>query len=378
MRTQLDNLDKDIEEAIQGQDYFAAAKLKKDKDEIKEKLQHINTSKNLPMHMRPPVQKDHIGQVLASKTGLPVDVVSESEVHKLHRLEDTLREKVIGQNEAVQAIVKTMQRSRLSVIEHNKPIASFLFLGPSGVGKTYLAKQLASQYFNDEKALIRIDMSEYMEKYSVSKLIGSAPGYVGHESGGMLTEQVRRKPYSVILLDEIEKASPDVLNILLQILDEGQLKDSKGRWINFTSTIIIMTSNLGHEEFSKKITNIGFSTAHTNNAISQFDKVKEKVMEHVKDFLSPELRNRIDYTILFKPLSKEVLAQIFKQKIDEFLNQWKEKTDVSLPRFGQKKIEKIIEEIHDPQFGARPLDRYIHDTIEPELIQQIMDKATNT
>ncbi len=376
----LEKLEKKLEQVIQNQDYFAAAEIKKEQDTIKKELQHISTGKNLPMHMRPIVEKSDIGKVLSDKIGIPTDVVSESEVHKLTRLNSDLKEKIIGQDEAVEAVVKTLQRSRLSVIERKKPIASFLFLGPSGVGKTYLAKTIAKDYFSDEKALIRIDMSEYMERYSVSKLIGSAPGYVGFEWGGMLTEAVRRKPYSVLLLDEVEKASPDVLNILLQILDEGQLKDSKGRWINFKNTIIIMTSNLGHEEFGKKVHKIGFDTPTDISAEEQnFGELKERVMEHVKQFLTPELRNRIDYSIIFKPLSKDKLKEIMKLKLDEFLWAWKShNAGFKLPKFTDKKITAIIDEVYNPQFNARPLDKYIQDKIEPELIQKVIEQAQKT
>lgn len=372
----LNAIEKELESVIVNQDYFAAAELKKEQDTIKKAMQNISRGKNLPVHMRPIVTAQHIWQVLADKTGLPLDIVSESEIHKLTRLKEDLEKKIIWQGEAVDAIVRTMQRSRLSVIEHKKPIASFLFLWPSWVGKTHLAKLIAEDYFNDEKALIRIDMSEYMEKYSVSKLIWSAPWYVGFESGGMLTEQVRRKPYSVILFDEIEKASPDVLNILLQVLDEWQLKDSKWRWINFTSTVIIMTSNLWHQEFGKKTQTIWFwTTKWEEKNIKDFESIKSKVMEHVKDFLTPELRNRIDYTIIFKPLSKENLVWIMKIKLDKFLAKRAESSPIKLPKFTNKKITEIIDEIHDPAFGARPLEKYIHDKIEPSLIQKVIEAA---
>jgi len=248
----ISKIEKQIEDAIEKQDYFEAAELKTQEDKAKQEMLKIRSNKNIPTHLRLAITKEDIGGVLADKVGIPTNIVNESEIEKLNRLDADLKKKILGQNEAVESIVKTLTRSRISVMHKAKPIGSFLFLGPSGVGKTYLAKLIAKDYFGDETAMIRIDMSEFMEKYSVSKLIGSPAGYVGYDEGGNLTEAVRRKPYCVLLLDEIEKAAPDVLNILLQILDEGQLKDAKGRLIDFKNTIIIMTSNIGSEEFSKK------------------------------------------------------------------------------------------------------------------------------
>ena len=216
-------------------------------------------------------------------------------------------------------------------------------------------------------------MSEFMEKFSVSKLIGSPAGYVGYDEGGGLTEAVRRKPYSVILLDEIEKASPDVLNILLQILDEGQLKDSKGRRIDFKNTIIVMTSNIGTEEFSKKKTAIGFDTGSKNDIeTKQFDDIKTRVLEELKNFLTPELSNRIDHKVVFRPLTKANLADIFNQQIKTFLAAWGENDQVKLPKFSKAEVDKIIDKIYDPAFGARPVERYINDEVEPQIINALL------
>ncbi len=270
-----------------------------------------------------------------------------------------------------------MQRNRLSVVERNKPISSFLFVWPSWVGKTYLAKLVAQDYFGDEKSLIRVDMSEYMEKYSVSKLIGSAPWYVWHETWGMLTEEVRRKPYSVILFDEIEKADKDVLNILLQILDEGQIKDAKWRVIDFKSTIIILTSNIWNDEFSKKISTIWFSfdwKESEKQKNKDFEQKKQKVLERVKDFISPELLNRIDYKIVFRPLNKKLLWKIYHIKITEFLNTWKNKSKVKLPVFNKNKITNIIDKIYEPQYWVRPIQKHIQEEVEPEIIKKLMEE----
>ena len=365
-----------IEKAIERQDYFKAAELKDKEEAMKKKLKGMRQQHALPKHLRPIITIDHIGQVLADKMGIPLEQVTSSEIQRLARLDEILKKKILGQDHAVNSIVRAIRRNRLSAIEQQKPIGSFLFLGPSGVGKTYLAKLLASEFFWDEKALIRVDMSEYMERHSASKLIGSAPGYVGYEEGGMLTEQVRRKPYSVILFDEVEKASPDILNVMLQILDEGHLKDNKGRWIDFKNTIIIMTSNIGSESFGKKLATIGFAGGEDGKTYNekQFETVKEQVLEKVKDYMKPEFINRMSELIVFRPLSKQNLADIFKTKLDDFYNAWKKKDMVNLPKFGKRKIEQVIDDIYDPAYGARPLERYLYDTLEPQLIDQIMEK----
>ncbi len=365
-----------IESAIENQDYFQAAELKEQEDRLKNELTKIRWKKNIPMNLRPLIDKNDIGEVLADKTGVPANIVNQSEIEKLRALDKNLKWNVFGQEDAVNAVVKTLTRNRLSVIEKNKPIWSFLFLWPSGVGKTFLAKQIAKNYFGDENAIVRLDMSEYMEKFSVSKLIWSPAGYVGYDEWGQLTESIRRKPYSVLLLDEIEKASPDVLNILLQILDEWKLKDSKWRWIDFKSCIVVMTSNIGSENFGKNSGVIGFDASKKDkDELSEhsFDKIQWKIMDELKDYMTPELLNRIDHKIIFKPLSKQVLANIFEKNLNEFLCSRKVNSKVKLPEFSKKKIASIIDEIYDPQYGARPIERYINDNIEPEIINQLIN-----
>ena len=365
-----------IEAAIENQDYFQAAELKEEEEKLKGTLTKIRWKKNIPMNLRPLIDKKDIGEVLADKTWVPANIVNQSEIEKLRALDKNLKWNVFGQEDAVNAVVKTLTRNRLSVIEKNKPIWSFLFLWPSGVGKTFLAKQIAKNYFWDENAVVRLDMSEYMEKFSVSKLIGSPAGYVGYDEWGQLTESIRRKPYSVLLLDEIEKASPDVLNILLQILDEGKLKDSKWRWIDFKSCIVVMTSNIGSENFSKNSWVIWFDASKKDKdelSTQSFDKIQWKIMDELKDYMTPELLNRIDHKIVFKPLSKEVLANIFEKNLNEFLCSRKVNSQVKLPEYSKKQIAKIIDEIYDPQYGARPVERYINDNIEPEIIKQLIN-----
>jgi ATP-dependent Clp protease ATP-binding subunit ClpC len=366
---------KKIEKAIEKQDYFRAAELKEQEEACKKQLSTMRKQHVLPKDLRPTVTYMDVGRVLSEKMGIPLDQVTATELHKLVSLDTHLKQKIRGQDEAVDQIVRALRRSRLSVVEYSKPIGSFLFLGPSGVGKTYLAKLLAKEYFADEKSLIRVDMSEFMERHSSSKLIGSAPGYVGYEEWWILTEQVRRKPYSVVLFDEIEKASPDVLNILLQVLDEGHLKDNKGRWIDFKNTIIILTSNIGSSEFSKSVARIWFASSSEwdhKHADMDFKAIKDRVLEQTKDHLKPELLNRLTGTVVFKPLSRDVMADLLQIKLKEFAQSWASKPHVRFPTFTKKKITSIIETIYDPQYGARPLERYIIDEVEPWLIDQLL------
>ena len=372
------SLEVKIEKAIEKQDYFGAATLKDEVETIKKEMTNLRSKKAMPMHLRPDVKAEDIGDVLSEKIGIPTSTLNSSDIQKLKALDSDLKAKILGQDDAVDAVVNALKRNRLSIIERNKPIASFLFLGASGTGKTYLAKLIAKDFFGDEKAMIRVDMSEFMEKHSVSKLIGSAPGYVGYEEGGKLTEAVRRNPYSVILLDEIEKASPDVLNILLQIMDEGFLKDAKGRIVDFKSTIIILTSNLGSEEFAKTKTTIGFAKKGSTDVDTGFDMtiVRERIMSHVKDFLSPELMNRLDGSIVFQPLSKAIMQGILQVKLNDFLHQWEAHNKVKVPSFSAEKLKEIVDEIYDPQYGARPIDKYIQDKIEPEIIEQVMQTSS--
>lgn len=370
------DLQKQIEKAIEKQDYFKAAELKEDEEAAKQKLKSMRQQNTLPKHLRPTVEVEHIGKVLSDKLWIPSDQITQSEIHKLANLDKHLQSMILGQDEAVKSIVKAVRRNRLSAVEQKKPIGSFLFLGPSWVGKTYLAKLLAQEFFGSDTSLIRVDMSEFMEKHSSSKMIGSAPGYVGYEEWGVLTEQVRRKPYSVVLFDEIEKASPDVLNVLLQLLDEGHLKDNKGRWIDFKNTIIIMTSNIGSEYFGKSVARIGFTDKDNGKeyADKQFDEMKEKVLEQAKKRMKPELLNRLSEQIVFKPLSKEILSDIFMMKLKDFYNVWKTKPGINLPKFGKQRVIKVIDDIYNPQFGARPIERYLYGELEEQLIQQVMEK----
>jgi len=284
----------------------------------------------------------------------------EEEAEKLSRMEAELRRRIVGQDEAVQKVADAIKRSRAGISDPNRPVGSFLFLGPTGVGKTELTRGLAEFLFNSEKSLIRVDMSEYMEKHSVSKMIGSPPGYVGYDEGGGLTELVRHRPYSVILFDEIEKAHPEVFNILLQVLDNGRLTDAKGRTVNFKNSVIIMTSNIGSEHIDK-MSGLGFGSGLTKTEGERYAQVKEKVMGSLKEFFRPEFLNRLDEIILFNILSEEAMRTIVRMQIELVAKRLEDK-HISLV-LSEQALAHLAKEGYNPQYGARPLKRLIQTKI---------------
>jgi ATP-dependent Clp protease ATP-binding subunit ClpC len=284
------------------------------------------------------------------------------------------RARIVGQDEAVEKISDTIRRSRAGISDPNRPIGSFIFLGPTGVGKTELTKALAEFLFNDEKALIRVDMSEFMEKHSVSKLIGSPPGYVGHDEGGGLTEKIRHRPYSVVLFDEVEKAHPEVFNILLQVLDNGRLTDSKGRTVNFRNTVIIMTSNIGATHI-EKMQKLGFSTTLDTREVENYNATKDKVLSSLKDYFRPEFLNRVDDIIIFDILSKEAIKKIVEIQMAEVVKRLSEK-EIKLT-ISSEAMEYLAKEGYNPQYGARPLKRLIQNKILTSVANLIIASSIN-
>lgn len=378
-KEEIDNLELQAQQAERAGDYGKVAELRYGKikeaeaklEENKLKLAELQSKSNL---IKEEVDSDEIAEVVAKWTGIPVSKMLESEVAKLLRLEDELEKRVVGQEQAIEALSDAVRRSRAGLQDKRKPIGSFIFLGTTGVGKTELAKALAEYLFNDENAMTRIDMSEYQEKHSVSRLVGAPPGYVGYDEGGQLTEAVRRKPYSIVLLDEIEKAHPDVFNILLQVLDDGRLTDNKGRVVNFKNTIIIMTSNLGshiiHEKFD------GVSEMDYPKASEQ---AKKEVMELLKATIRPEFLNRIDETIMFNPLSKGNVRQIVRIQLDGLKGLLHEQ-GISLI-ISNEAFDWIADTGYDPFFGARPVKRVIQRSVLNELSKALLggtiDKSHN-
>ena len=315
------------------------------------------------------VEENDIAAVVSMWTKIPIQKLAEQETTRLLRLEKTLHQRVIGQNEAVIAVAKAIKRGRVGLKDPKRPIGSFLFLGPTGVGKTELSKAVAETVFGSERALIRVDMTEYMEKHSVSKLVGSPPGYVGYEEGGQLSEKVRRNPYSVILFDEIEKAHPDVFNILLQVLDDGHITDAQGRKVDFKNTILIMTSNAGAQSIMepKKLGFIAVDDEKRN-----YNRMKEGVMEEVKRIFKPEFLNRIDEVIVFHSLNKENIREIVSLLIKEFAQRCKKQLNLDLQVTGAVKTD-LAEKAYDEKYGARPLKRAIQSRIEDALTEEILE-----
>lgn len=372
LEKEIEKLEDQKEAAIRDEAYEKAGAIKKKQEKKKEKIDKIREKWQKDKDTKKQVvDEEEIADVVSSWTKIPVRKLEEGESQRLKNLESILHERVIGQEEAVTAVAKAIRRGRVGLKDPKRPIGSFLFLGPTGVGKTELSKALAEAMFGTENALIRVDMSEYMEKHSVSKMIGSPPGYVGYDEGGQLSEKVRRNPYSVILFDEIEKAHPDVFNILLQVLDDGHITDAQGRKIDFKNTVIIMTSNAGAESIiSPK--RLGFGAVADEKA--DYKVMKDRVMEEVKHLFKPEFINRIDEIIVFHPLNKGHMKDIVTIMLKEIMKRTKEQMNITLS-VDEAAKEFLINKGYDEKYGARPLRRTIQSSLEDRMAEEILDGA---
>ncbi|MDD2891386.1 MAG: ATP-dependent Clp protease ATP-binding subunit [Candidatus Gracilibacteria bacterium] len=372
LKQEIEKLQKEIESYVLSGQYHKAIKIKEKQNDLEKKIQEKKAKKVIPRSKRLHITSDDIQKIIERITGVPAKNIATEDMKKLQSLEKNIKHHIIGQDEAISSIVSAIKRNRTGIGNRNRPIGSFLFLGPTGVGKTELVKQLAQEFFGDEKALIKLDMSEYNEKSSASKLIGTTAGYVGYEEGGMLTERVRQKPYSIVLFDEIEKGSFEVFNLLLQILEDGALTDGKGRKINFKNTIVIMTSNIGGEEFTSKASQIGFDLSSDAEAkiIRDYEKIKEKITGSLTEYFSPEFLNRIDRVVVFNPLDKAILKKIIVLQL-EILKKRLTELDINL-EYDTKATTLILKETYNPEFGARPVRRYIQDNIEDAIADRII------
>ncbi len=366
MKREFNGIIKDKDEAVRVQDFVKAGELRDRELELTARLQNLQDGErvNIPM-----VDEEDIAQIVSSWTGVPVNKLTESESELLLQLEDTLHERLIGQEQAVTSVSRAIRRARVGLKNANRPIASFVFSGPTGVGKTELTKALASYLFGSEDAMIRLDMSEYMERQNVSKLIGSPPGYVGYDEGGQLTEAVRRKPYTVVLFDEIEKAHPDVFNMLLQILEDGHLTDAKGRKVNFKNTLIILTSNIGSKVIEKGGGGLGFELVN-NEADATYNRIKSLVNEEMKAYFRPEFLNRLDEIIVLTQLKQDEIKQIAEIMLKEVAKRLTEK-DINLEVSDRFK-DLVVKEGYNPSYGARPLRRAIMNYLEDSLAEAIL------
>jgi ATP-dependent Clp protease ATP-binding subunit ClpC len=374
LKQALRQTNQDLEAAVKAQEYGQAAQLRERQRELLRQIQGPQPeATEIPPMTLPVVGENEIAEIVASWTGVPVTRMTESESHQLLHLEDILHQRVIGQHEAVQAVARAVRRSRVKLSSPDRPIASLIFSGPTGVGKTELTKALAVALFGDEEAMIRLDMSEFMESYTVSKLIGSPPGFVGYDEGGQLTEAVRRKPYSVILLDEIEKAHPDIFNILLQVLDDGRLSDSKGRTVSFKNTLIVMTSNIGSRVIEKGGGGFGFEVADGDEPTARYNNIRSLVQEEMKQYFRPELLNRLDEIIVFRHLNREEVQQIALLMMDGVNKRLQDRQiQVKLTDAFQ---EKLIQAGYDQRYGARPMRRAIARLVEDPLAEAILTRT---
>jgi ATP-dependent Clp protease ATP-binding subunit ClpC len=368
---------KDKDEAVRSQNFDKAGELRDREIEIKAQIRSIAQTKKAEAAENgdtpsecPVVTEEDIAHIVASWTGVPVNKLTETESEKLLNMEDTLHGRLIGQDEAVKAVSRAIRRARVGLKNPNRPIASFIFSGPTGVGKTELTKALAAYFFGAEEAMIRLDMSEYMERHTVSKLIGSPPGYVGYNEGGQLTEAVRRRPYTVVLFDEIEKAHPDVFNLMLQILEDGRLTDAKGRTVDFKNTLLIMTSNIGSKVIEKGGGGLGFEFSSQDAAESQYNRIRNLVNEELKNYFRPEFLNRLDEIIVFRQLIKDEVKQIAEIMLREVFGRLTER-GITLEVTDRFK-DRLIDEGFNPSYGARPLRRAIMRLLEDSLAEEIL------
>lgn len=365
---------RDKDDAVRSQDFDKAGELRDREMEIKTEIRSLAQNKKAESQEGteefPVVTEEDIAQIVASWTGVPVNKLTESESEKLLNMEDTLHGRLIGQDEAVKAVSRAIRRARVGLKNPNRPIASFIFSGPTGVGKTELTKALAAYFFGSEEAMIRLDMSEFMERHTVSKLIGSPPGYVGYSEGGQLTEAVRRRPYTVVLFDEIEKAHPDVFNLLLQILEDGRLTDAKGRTVDFKNTLIIMTSNIGSKVIEKGGGGLGFDFSGEDMAESQYNRIRSLVNEELKQYFRPEFLNRLDEIIVFRQLTRDEVKEIAEIMLKEVFGRLTDR-GISIEVTGAFK-ERLIEEGYNPSYGARPLRRAIMRLLEDSLAEELL------
>ena len=386
---ELRTVQKQKEDAVRDQDFTKAGELREKEVELRDQIRALlqanrgdapteaqpeaETADAAPSdsaESSPMVNEEDIAQIVASWTGVPVQKLTESESVKLLNMEETLHQRLIGQDEAVKAVSKAIRRARVGLKNPNRPIASFIFSGPTGVGKTELTKALATYFFGSEEAMIRLDMSEFMERHTVSKLIGSPPGYVGFNEGGQLTEAVRRRPYTVVLFDEIEKAHPDVFNLLLQLLEDGRLTDSKGRTVDFKNTLVIMTSNIGSKVIEKGGGGLGFEFSGESAEESQYTRIRSLVNEELKQYFRPEFLNRLDEIIVFRQLSRDEVKEIAEIMLKEVFGRMGEK-GITLTVSDAFK-ERLVEEGYNPAYGARPLRRAVMRLLEDSLAEEVL------
>ncbi len=369
MEQQIREMDKEVEDLLAKEDFAGAGEVHRKQEALIKKYNRKKASENKKeKNADYVVTENDIAEVVAMWTRIPVKKIAEKESERLLKLEKILHERVIGQEDAVVAVSKAIRRGRVGLQDPNRPIGSFLFLGPTGVGKTELSKALAEAMFGDENALIRVDMSEYMEGHSVSKMIGSPPGYVGYDEGGQLSEKVRRHPYSVILFDEIEKAHPDIFNVLLQVLDDGHITDAKGRKVSFKNTILIMTSNVGAQRIIEP-KKLGFDTA--SDAKKDYEHMKSGVMEEVKRLFKPEFINRIDEIMVFHPLNEKEMMEIVTLLSKSLSKRCKEQLGIDLV-MSQTVKQFLVKKYSDAKMGARPLKRAIQSVIEDAMAEELL------